>query len=299
MSLSEAKTIFQPAFLKQLKAIVINGNLGDFITAKDGVEIVNYFRSENPDLEITISTNAGIKKTFWKSLADAKVIIHFCLDGLDDTHYLYRQQTNWKTVIDNATEFISYGGIAIWKMILFEHNKHQVEECKKLSQQLKFHHFDLIDQSRNKFTVFTQQKQFSHIIGNHNDWSKDWNEMHNRYKSFLISTEDATVNNYQVENKFIACKANEDRSIYISAIGEVFPCCYTGNYPNSMHHFGNDEIIPLITCENNANKVGIEKAMSWFNNFHKQWNSTPQPYVCNTVCGTCAISPLELQYDNI
>ena len=285
MSLSEAQTIFQPVFLKQLREILINGNLGDFITAKDGVEIVKYFKSENPKLRISISTNAGIKKTIWKSLAEADVTVLFCLDGLADTHHLYRQQIKWDTVIDNAKDFILHGGSAVWKMILFDHNKHQVDACKKLSEQLGFKNFELIDHGRNKFTVFTQKKQFSHVIGNHNDWSTDWNEMHKRFEDFLISTSGATKDNYQVENKQIICQANKQESIYISATGDVFPCCWTGFYPGSMHHFGNDEIRPLITCENNANKVGIEKAMLWFDNFQSAWISSSQPYLCNAQCG--------------
>ena len=53
-----------------------------------------------------------------------KCEIEFALDGLEDTHSMYRQNTNWRTVIRNAETFISAGGYAIWKFIKFKHNQH-------------------------------------------------------------------------------------------------------------------------------------------------------------------------------
>ena len=42
LTLENIKTILKPEFLKQIKRILFNGNLGDFGLAKDGVEIVKY-----------------------------------------------------------------------------------------------------------------------------------------------------------------------------------------------------------------------------------------------------------------
>jgi hypothetical protein len=81
MTLAEAEQIFTPQFLKQLTAININGNLGDFITAREGLAIVKYFRQHNKQLIIDISTNAGIKSDIWAELAHLNLIVRFCLDG--------------------------------------------------------------------------------------------------------------------------------------------------------------------------------------------------------------------------
>ncbi len=165
MSLEQAKQIFTKDFLNQLRRIDINGNLGDFVTAKDGVEIVKYFRESNPNLHIEISTNASAKPNIWEELAKNKVFVEFCLDGLADTHSLYRQNTNWNLIVDNAKKFINAGGIATWKMVLFEHNKHQVEECEVLSKKLGFKTFDLVDHGRNFGPVFNKHKELTHTLG--------------------------------------------------------------------------------------------------------------------------------------
>ena len=103
MKLHQAQKIFTPEFLQQLDNILINGNYGDFVTAQDGLEIVEYFFENNPNLRIEISSNASARPKIWERLGDMGVYVDFRLDGLKDTHHLYRQNTNWDFVINNAT----------------------------------------------------------------------------------------------------------------------------------------------------------------------------------------------------
>ena len=142
MTLIEAQKIFYSEFVSHLNKLYINGNFGDAVMNPDTVEIVRYFRSCNKNLDITISTNAGARdKIFWQQLAELNVTVIFCIDGLEDTHSLYRQNTLYSTVIKNASIFIDAGGIAVWKMINFQHNQHQQAEAKLCSQRLGFSKF--------------------------------------------------------------------------------------------------------------------------------------------------------------
>ena len=74
-----------------------------------------------------------IKQIGGKNLASImrkpdKVI--FAIDGLEDTNHLYRVNTNFNKIMENAKAFINAGGIARWDFIAFAHNEHQIEEAK-------------------------------------------------------------------------------------------------------------------------------------------------------------------------
>jgi len=280
MSLNEARTIFQPDFLKRLDNILINGNLGDFVTAQDGMKIVEYFLEQNPNLHISISTNASARPDIWSRLGQLGITVLFCIDGLKDTHNLYRQQTNWDMIIKNAKKFISAGGYAVWKMILFDHNQHQVKQCQELSKQLGFKTFRLVDHQRNAFPVFTQKKIFSHDIGEHTQ-TRTWN---NKFQNWQECRENDKIDPV-VEPKKINCQVQTAKSLYISATGEIYPCCWLGFYPRQMIHLGNSGIKKLLPENNNANQIGIEQSMSWFDRVEQSWQGNQQLTQCNTICG--------------
>jgi MoaA/NifB/PqqE/SkfB family radical SAM enzyme len=137
LSLEQTKKIFQPDFLHQLTSIRINGNFGDIVMNPEGADVVDYLRQNNASMKITISTNGGARDSeFWTKLACSGAEILFALDGLANTHSLYRQNTIWSVVIKNAKTFMDAGGRAVWKMIRFKHNHHQIEECRAMAKAL-------------------------------------------------------------------------------------------------------------------------------------------------------------------
>jgi MoaA/NifB/PqqE/SkfB family radical SAM enzyme len=278
MSLSEAKTIFTTDFLQQLEGIHINGNLGDFVTARDGIAIIEYFLAVNSKLSISISTNAGIKSIGWARLAELGVTIDFCIDGLAGTHELYRQQTQWETVIENAQTFIKAGGIARWKMIRFDHNQDEKDACGTLAKELGFENFVFVDHGRSDMPVFDQKGRFKHSIGVHN--------LPTQFEKILwIRTDGRHREPIKIEHKKINCDAVKNRSVYVTATGEVYPCCWLGFYPRSMYHQNNQKIKQLLPMNNNANDVGIESALQWFDEIKNTWDND-QLAPCATYCGS-------------
>lgn len=269
MKLEQAKKIFTRDFLLQLDQILINGNYGDFITASDGLDIVEYFLSANPQLRIEISTNASGRPGWWKPLGQLGVIVDFRLDGMSDTHHLYRQQTDWNLIIDNATKFIAAGGHAVWAMILFDHNYHQVTKCKQLSEDLGFERFWLIDAGRNTMPVFTRDRRLSHVIGNYQG-STDFDQLLENYRvpTVPVATTEQPVNCYAVNNQ----------EIYVTATGDVYPCCWLGFYPNTNHKKpGNTQI---VADRNNAIEHGLETAVEWFATIERE-----KMHICTETCG--------------
>lgn len=289
MSLQQAKKIFTVPFLKQLTNILINGNHGDFVTAADALEIVEYFKYSNPALQIHISTNASARPNIWEPLGRLKPTIEFRIDGLANTHALYRQGTDFNFIIKNATKFINAGGTAIWTMILFDHNQHQVEECRNLSKELKFERFELVDHGRNTFPVFDKNKKLSHIIGPYTG-STDFEQMVQWEYQIWRDNPGTIVKTLGTSepDKKISCHAKKNSEIYIAANGEVSPCCWLGFYPtHSLRNASNIQIRPLVT-NNNAIEHGIETAIQWFSKIEETWDKTVpngKIYTCNNVCG--------------
>ena len=290
-SLSYAKQIFNHKFLNQLTSIHINGNYGDIMMNPEGADIVEYFRSINPNLYIEISTNGSARdKEFWTRLANAKVTVLFDLDGLEDTHHLYRQNTTWKQVIKNAKIFISTGGTAIWKMIKFAHNSHQINDCKKMSQELGFATFSLIDQGRDTAPVFDKTGTLTHVLGEYTG-EKDFKVLFHKKKIDTVLLEDIVID--RIPKTSITCQTKVQKSIYIAANGDVSPCCHTGFYPKTYgagqyHEAANAQLVPLI-AKNNALEYSLEECIEWFVSVENAWkiNTYKQGrlVICDDVCG--------------
>jgi MoaA/NifB/PqqE/SkfB family radical SAM enzyme len=290
-TLDHAKKIFTPDFLMQLTSICINGNFGDIVMNPEGPDIVEYFLGQNPNLDIRISTNGGARdQTFWTRLAQSGATISFCLDGLEDTHHLYRQNTVWDTVIRNAKTVISAGGNAEWKMIEFKHNQHQIDSCRKLSQQLGFKTFDLRNEGRNTAPVFDRSGNLTHILGDYTG-EKDFKVLFHKKTTHQILLEDILPG--RTPSKSVVCKTKKLKSIYIAATGDVSPCCHTGFYPKTYgagqyYEAANAQLIPLIT-KNNALEYPLEECIEWFGLVENSWKISNYEQgrlvICDEACG--------------
>lgn len=295
MSVNEARQIFTVDFLKQISRILINGNFGDFVMNPYGLEIVKYFSDSNPTLTIEISTN-GSARRWWSELASIpNLTIGFDLDGLADTHSLYRRNTSWDTVIKNAQGFINASGSAIWRMVEFDHNRHQIEECRRLSQELGFKKFLLIDDGRNKGPVYDRNGNYIYKIGTDPMFEPNgypatveiWNNWHQ-----------SGIDNRVAERSKIPIKSSVDcyskkySEIYVTATGEVYPCCWLGMYPKLQVQHGwqqdNDQVCKIVES-NNALEVGLERAVKWFSEVENSWNKKSynegRLFKCDEYCG--------------
>ena len=115
-SLEDFKTIMTPEVLNQVNGFFFCGNFGDPILNKQLIDMCRYSTEINPNLNIRIHTNGSARTTtWWSSLAKAlpkKHTVVFALDGLSDTHSIYRIGTSFENIIENARAFIAAGGIA-------------------------------------------------------------------------------------------------------------------------------------------------------------------------------------------
>jgi MoaA/NifB/PqqE/SkfB family radical SAM enzyme len=296
LSLADIKHICQPEFLNQLtRGIIFNGNLGDFGSARDGLEIVEWLVSHN--VPVHINTNGSVRSPeWWAKFALPGVSIGWALDGIDpETHALYRQDTNWDRIIENARAFISAGGYAVWRFIPFDHNRDQESAARLLAEAWGFRQFENIHEGRDRGLVYTRAGEFSHRLGEpyteHERTNpppvKDLLESHLTWFDHrtIRSDKDTPILN-------MICQHKRQQELYIAADGTVYPCCFLGFYPGHMKHPGNEQLIPIVK-ENNALEYSLEHCIEWFDNVEKTWHrdsiADGRLYTCVNSCSRSTI----------
>ncbi len=292
LTLDDIHKLFPVSFINQLVTIRINGNFGDIVMNPAAPDIVNYFKYVNPKLQIKISTNgSGRSKEFWKRLAQ-HAEIDFCLDGLADTHHLYRQNTDWDTILKNAGIVIKNKGIANWKFILFDHNKHQVDQARKLAINLGFKNFFTVDHGRNIGPVFDNAGNLVHIMGKYKG-ETSFPILFYKKKNDLVLLEDI-LKDRKPKTK-INCKTKQMSEIYVTSTGEIYPCCFTGFSPRTFghgeyHQAANNQIKILLPANNNALETSIQECIVWFNKIQESWSHSTYEQgrivICDDVCGS-------------
>ena len=138
-------------FIQSLSKVLACGNYGDPCACKEFVDIYEYLRATNPFMSLACNTNGSLRNPAWWARLGAVMrqeqcqgnYCTFSIDGLEDTNHLYRRNTSWKKIMENAKAFIDAGGIAHWDYIVFEHNEHQVEEARQLAKDMGFKNFNV------------------------------------------------------------------------------------------------------------------------------------------------------------
>ena len=222
-TLERFQNTFTKEVLNQVTCINFCGDYGDPIINSDLLEMCRYAGAKKSSLEILINTNGSAQTTYWwKSLASALPINHrvvFALDGLADTHSIYRIGTNYDTVIKNAKAFIDAGGNAEWVFIRFKHNEHQVNEARKISSELGFSNFSTKDSKRfgKKFPVLDRTGSIDYYLEPPSN-------------SNIKPVEFLDLKNYKEWKNDISCFAVDSKELYIDANGYLMPCCIIGSF---------------------------------------------------------------------
>jgi len=265
-------------FIKQLKKLYICGNLGDPIIAKDTLEIFSYLRKNNPDILLSMNTNGSARSVdWWKSLAHLDVKVRFGIDGLKDTHSLYRVGTEFEKIISNVKSFVEAGGYAIWDMLVFDHNKNQIEECKKLSEELGVKEFFSKNTSRfkdDKLIVLNKEGKTTHTLYP----TKKSKSISNRMDEYIFKS-----NN---KKKEIKCKVQPERSLYIAANGNVVPCCWLDMEWKDPNNTNRINYMDLIGVYMNLNNLTLQEIFDsgFFKKIETTWWHKPL-FECSKQCG--------------
>lgn len=139
-----------PSKLTSLQNVRFEGDHGDIMMHPSPSSLFDIFKNT----QIIALTNGSMRSPiYWENLASRKnLTITFSVDGLANTNHIYRINSNFEKIMANATAFIDAGGNATWKFIAFKHNEHQIEQARKLSQDMGFLEFTIDHSNRSWFT---------------------------------------------------------------------------------------------------------------------------------------------------
>jgi MoaA/NifB/PqqE/SkfB family radical SAM enzyme len=209
--------------MRNLKTVSFCGNFGDPLMHPDLDDVINFFHKQ----QIEFSTNASLRsRQWWSGLGTNKnVSVTFCIDGIGKTHELYRRNTSYDKIIENAKAFIDAGGTASWQFIVFRHNEHQINQAKKLSEEIGFKEIEIMYSDRfdtnNKWKVYDNNVyQYDLEKSTHQTTlreSLDVPEGEKYWKPLLKNRGEIT------------CIWSEQKKLYIHSDGTVYPCCMLGS----------------------------------------------------------------------
>jgi hypothetical protein len=277
-------------FLHEIDGIKLCGTYGDPCVHNEIVEIVKWLVTY-PNLNITINTNGGMDKNHWRDLA--KVLsthgyVTFGIDGLEDTNHLYRKNVDWNILMRNVKNFIDAGGVAAWQFIVFEHNQHQVEQAKELSEKLGFKYFFI------KKTIRFINKEHKSV---------EFNPVVHKNKVYYLkppTDEKYLFKGYQpykninLKTVDIECTAKKINHLYIGADGYVFPCGWLHDrlYGYEPERQGdNVKMFKLMELAGGKEKANIKHTPikeiingEWFRILEESWTNENRLERCAVQC---------------
>jgi MoaA/NifB/PqqE/SkfB family radical SAM enzyme len=206
------------ACLDTLEKVFFCGAVGDPCADKTLLDKISWIKQQRKDIVVGINTNGSIRNPSWWTdcgnlLNGIYEYVVFSIDGLEDTNHIYRVGVQYKKIIENAKAYIDTGASAHWDMLVFDHNKHQIEQCKQLADNMGFTWF------RSKETDRWDQFDLEQI------------------KPANYPNE---IDYHGIED--IQCERNIEQSTYIDHRGQEFPCCHISEmyYSKTQEHDNTD-----------------------------------------------------------
>lgn len=256
LTLNDIQQMFPMEIIKNLIYLNYCGNLGDPGLAKNLIEIITFFKQNGNDSLIQhIKTNGGMHKPdrwiklgklFQKKYVPGHPLSHsgvtFSVDGLADTNHIYRRGVIWNNVYRNMQAYSDSGGYGVWEWLIFDHNKHQIDDAQDLANKLGFSFiikqpvgFGELNGKRTPMQVLNKNGKYAYSI-----WPADHigDKIELNYKMeydpiWGQPVEKLSEFSSQLGKKScIKCKSLHQpqfgEEIFVSASGHLLPCCYLG-----------------------------------------------------------------------
>jgi MoaA/NifB/PqqE/SkfB family radical SAM enzyme len=213
LDLEVFKGIFSDRVKQKLGFIEFIGSIDDPLMHPQFLEMLEFITNSVPGVRTVIHSNASLRTPEYftemaKILKGSSHKFAFSIDGLEDTNHLYRRNTKWNKIIENARAFISAGGNASWQYLIFPWNQHQVDDAKSMAKEMGFTDF----RARNNRGLNLDFK----------------GEARRSLRDVNFKTAQTYFDPLAKESE-IDCVMRPRGMYFINYEGNVWPCCFLNN----------------------------------------------------------------------
>jgi len=311
--LNDIIQIFPKEILKNLNFINHCGNFGDPGYATDLIPILRYFRDNSSRyLYQHIRTNGGMRSAeFWEELGNFFIEKQpkfnngfiWSVDGLEDTNHIYRRNVKWEKLYANMKAYAKTKAYGRWEYLLFEHNKHQVDDARKMAKELGFE-FTVkeplgFNDNKSHVSVYNRDLTYAYSI-----FPANYEGTKNIIPRKYIPTKIHTLTDEQEilsRNRNINCLSLRDsnnQQIFVTSTGHLIPCCFlSGPLINTNLTYAAKQFYEKITemgMDNidlrKRNMLDILTDSTFINFFIRGWENKSvkdgRLLFCAETCGT-------------
>jgi len=281
----------------------LNGNWGDPMMHPKLVEMMEVWLDAHPRSTPSIATNGSMRgPKFWHDLAN---VLHqfpnhkvdFSIDGMGDTHDIYRRRTDFSKICENVKSFSDAGGHATIQFTMFEHNKHQHQEIEDLARSLGA--MQLVKRRSHSPNMVIKDKDEEYTITatdgipeSRTRLKDDRIESTNPHKEHILEIGDMydTYLNTSEKQK-TKCPWYNQQEIQIDPWGTVWPCCHVSLFGVDLekHTLANevDETFVQARKDNNLHDHSLYEILSsdWYNEHVKLSVKGAKWKTCQRTCG--------------
>lgn len=226
----------------QIRKITFCGNDGDPIYCRDLIDIVSWFKTVSPEIQIVIITNGSYKpEHWWQQLA--RVLnhhdeIHWSIDGWDEpSNQQYRVQSNWDSIMRGIEAFKKHNvsTYLVWAAIAFRFNQHQLAHMKAQAETLGFDSFQLTKSTKfgSKYpSAYGTQDQLeptdSALVAAAHRFDRETMAITSKTRPGTELKIEFLKRASQLGNYSGICLIG-NKGVFLNSRGEFYPCCWTAN----------------------------------------------------------------------
>jgi hypothetical protein len=277
------KALADPA-LSGVEEIFFNGVFGDTLASPDLLRFLDAIEDTRGPLRWNIHTNGSLGSVeLWRELGrrsrKSGRLVKFSIDGLADTNGFYRRGVSWEAVMANARAFIAAGGRAVWKYVVFEHNRHQTAEAERLAAEMGFLRFE----PRRNYMPNSEPLRVPGPVPSP-DVVVHAPDFYDVPAALAAATE-------------IRCRALADSTVYLDFDGRIWPCCWIPGwkytFDRGKREWHEREVEARLAGRNSLAEHSVGEILSqpWFREHLpaslKSRSVDPAPHkACMQNCGT-------------